>query len=157
MTTATPSVLQQIVDILYASFHHPTRIALEIPTIRKKGHVMANYELPNDEVDTITIKTQDASGATVPVPTGDVFSVSSDSPAALNTVIGTDAAGNPALVINGLVQVHPNITVTVKDSAGLTAATLIVDIVADVTPTNIVLDLAAATHVAQPVPTNPGP
>ena len=118
---------------------------------------MPNYELPNDEVDTITIKTQTAGGATVPVPAGDVFSASSDSPAAINTVIGKDAAGNPALVMNGLVQEHPDITVTISDSAGLVAAVLVVDIVADVTPKNIVLDLADATHVAQPVPTAPGP
>ena len=118
---------------------------------------MPNYELPNDEVDTITIKTQNAAGATEPVPTGDVFSVASDKPASLGTAVGKDAGGNPAIVLTPLVQVSPGIAVTVSDTAGLKVATLIVDIVQDVTPTNIVLDTADATHVAQPVPTAPGP
>lgn len=149
---------QEIVELLYLSFHRATKIALEIPTRRKKkGKIMANYELPNDEVDTITIKTQNSAGVTEPVPTGDVFSVTSDHPASLGTAIGTDAGGNPALVLTPLVQVSPGITVTVTDSAGLKMATLVVDIVMDVTPTNIVLDTADATHVSQPVPTNPGP
>ena len=118
---------------------------------------MPNLELANDEVLTITIKTTDSAGATVPVPAGDTFTAVSSNPASLNAVIGKDAAGNPALVLNALVQASPNITVTVSDSAGLPQAVQIVDIVPDVTPTNIVLDVADATHVAQPAPTAPGP
>jgi hypothetical protein len=152
------SNLQQLVEALYRYYHRATSIALELPTRRtKKGKVMPNYELPNDEVDTITIKTQNAAGATEPVPTGDVFSVASDKPASLGTAVGKDAGGNPAIVLTPLVQVSPGIAVTVSDTAGLKVATLIVDIVQDVTPTNIVLDTADATHVAQPVPTAPGP
>ena len=150
--------LQQLVEALYMFYHKPTVIGLELPTRRtKKGKLMPNYELPNDEVDTITIKTQNTAGLTVPFPAGDKFTASSDSPAALNSVIGADAAGNPALVINALVQEHPNITVIVADSAGLTKATLVVDVVQDVAAKNIVLDTADATHVSQPVPASPGP
>lgn len=150
--------LEQFIEFLYRLFHEPTAIALEVPTRRtKRGKVMPNYELPNDEIDTITIKTQNAAGATEPIPSGDVFSVTSDHPASLGTAIGTDKGGNPALVLTPLVQASPGINVTVSDTAGLKVATLVVDIVQDVTPTNIVLDTADATHVSQPVPSNPGP
>lgn len=118
---------------------------------------MANYELPNDEIDTITIKTQNAAGTTEPAPAGDVFTVVSSNPASLNAVLGTDAGGAPAVVMNALVQESPGITVTVSDSAGLSAFVLTVDIVVDVTPTNIILDIADATHTSQAVPTAPGP
>lgn len=118
---------------------------------------MPNFELPNDQVVTITIKTQDASGATVPAPAGDVFSVASSNPASLGAAIGTDANGNPAVILTPLVQASPGLSITVSDADGLAADTQLVDIVPDVTPTNIVLDLADATHTTQPVPTNPGP
>ena len=118
---------------------------------------MPNFELMNDEVVTITIKTTNSAGVTEPVPAGDVFSVVSSNPASLGAAIGHDAAGNPAVVLTPLVKVSPGLTITVSDSAGLAVDAQIVDIVEDVTPTNIVLDLADATHVAQPVPTAPGP
>jgi hypothetical protein len=115
-----------------------------------------NFELPNDEVLVIPILTTDAAGATVPMPPGDTFTAVSSS-ASLNAVMGTNTAGNPTLTVNALVQVSPNITVTVSDSAGLTQAIQIFDIVADVAPANVVLDLADATHTPQAVPTAPGP
>ena len=119
---------------------------------------MANYELPNDEIVSIPIMTTNAAGVTEPNPAGDTFSVVSSNPASLNAVIGTMADGTtPAVVINALVQVSPGLTITVSDSAGLAAFTLTVDIVQDVTPANIVLDVADATKTSQPVPTNPGP
>jgi hypothetical protein len=157
MTAAAPTLLQQIVDLLYASFHRPTRIALEIPTAVRKGQVMSNYELKNDQVRTVTIKTTNGVGVTEPYPPGDVFSAVSSNPQSLSATIGADASGNPAVVIAALVAASPNITVTVTDSAGLSQAVQIVDIVPDVTPTNIVLDLADSTFVSQPVPTAPGP
>jgi hypothetical protein len=80
--------LQQLVEVLYMFYHKPTVIGLELPTRRtKKGKLMPNYELPNDEIDTITIKTQNAAGTTEPVPTGDVFSVTSSKPASLGTAV----------------------------------------------------------------------
>lgn len=132
------------------------KIALEIPRLTRRGIVMPNYELPNDEVATITIKTTDADGDVVPVSATDVFSVASSSPS-LGAVIGKDASGNPAVVLTPMVKVSPNITVTVTDSDGLVQAVQLVDIVADVKPANIVLDIADATQVSQPVPTAPGP
>jgi hypothetical protein len=149
---------QQLVEALYMFYHKPTVIGLELPTRQtKKGKLMPNYELPNDEIDTITIKTQNTAGTTEPVPTGDVFSVTSSKPASLGTAVGMDKGGNPAIVLTPLVQVSPGITVTVSDTAGLKVATLVVDIVQDVTPSNIVLDTADAMHVSQSVPASPGP
>jgi hypothetical protein len=56
-----------------------------------------------------------------------------------------------------LVQASPGLSITVSDSAGLSSFTQLVDIVQDATPKAIMLDVAAATEVSQPVPTNPGP
>jgi hypothetical protein len=135
----------------------PTQIVLCLPTrTDMKGNPMPNFELPNDEIVTIPIQTTNQAGSVEPVPTGDVFTVASSSPS-LGVAVGATAAGNPAIVLTPTVQASPGIVVTVSDSAGLKLATLTVDIVPDVTPANIVLDVADATHVAQPVPAAPGP
>lgn len=147
------------VEQIYALLTHdrnPTQIVLCIPTRTVKGIIMPNFELPNDEVVTIGIQTTNSAGTVEPVPSGDVFSAASSSPS-LGVAIGATAAGNPAVVLTPTVQASPNITVTISDSAGLKQATLVVDIVPDVTDTNIVLDVADATHASQPVPTAPGP
>lgn len=148
---------EKIIEGLFPPPSSAKHIKLELPSLTRKGKPVPNYELPNDEVVTITIKTTNSAGMTEPVPTGDVFTAVSSNPASLNAVIGTDASGNPALVVNALVQASPNISVTVSDSAGLAQDVQIFDIVADVTPTNVVLDLADATHAPQAVPTAPGP
>ena len=139
----------------------PTKIGLKLPTRAVKGKIMPNFELPNDEIVTIPIETTNQAGVVEPVPSGDVFSVASSS-ASLGVAIGVvpagaPGAGGPAIVLTPLVQASPGITVTVTDSAGLQQWVQIVDIVPDVTDTNIVLDVANATSVAQPVPTAPGP
>jgi hypothetical protein len=134
----------------------PTKIVLCLPTRTVKGIVMPNFELPNDEVVTISIETTNSNGAVEPVPAGDVFTAKSSS-ASLGVAVSADKNGNPTLVLTPLVQASPGISVTVTDSAGLAQATLVVDIVPDVTDTNIVLDVADATHTSQPVPTAPGP
>ena len=118
---------------------------------------MANFELANDEVATIPILVDDAAGQAVPAPTGDTFSAVSSNPASLTATIGATAAGNPAVVLTPLVQASPSLTVTVTDTAGLTAFTQIIDIVADLTPKAITLDLANVTETTQPTPTAPGP
>ena len=129
-----------------------TLIKLELPTVTKEGFPMPNYEICNDWISTISIKTTNAGGQVEPLPAGDTFSVSCSNPAALQAAIGTDASGNPALVLTPLVQNSSGIAVTISDSAGLTQCVQMVDIVSDVTDTNIVLDLADATHISQPVP-----
>lgn len=118
---------------------------------------MANYELADDEVLTATILVRNAAGAVVAAPAGDVFSAVSSNPASLAATIGTDAHGAPALVATPLVQASPDITVTVSDSAGLTAFEQVFDIVQDVTPKAIGLDLADAALTPQAPPTAPGP
>lgn len=75
-----------------------------------------------------------------------------DCRATLAAAIGADAGGNPLLIVNALVPVGNGVTVTVSDSDGLTVVTQVFDIVMDETPENVVLNLAAATHTAQPVP-----
>jgi len=135
----------------------PTRIALKLPTRTVKGKPMPNFELPNDEVVTIGIETTNQGGTVEPVPASDVFTVTSSKPASLGAAIGADANGNPAVVLTPLVAASPGLTSTVADSAGLKQAVLIVDVVPDVTDTNILLNVSGATSVAQPVPTAPGP
>lgn len=153
---ATLAEVQQILVLLRRP--RPARIALELPRRQsKKGVVMPNFELPNDEIVTITIKTTDNSGGVEPIPSGDIFSATASDVASLQATIGQDASGAAALILTPLVQKASNLTVTVSDKAGLIQAIQIVDIVADTAPANIVLDLADATHVSQPVPTAPGP
>lgn len=125
---------------------------------------MPNLELNDDWVLSCPIVTTNSAGNVEPVPAGDVFSVAvthadgSDGSASLGAVIGTMADGTtPAVVLTPLVQASPSLNVTVSDSAGLAQFVQIVDIVPDVTPTNIMLDIADATHVSQPTPTTPGP
>lgn len=138
--------------VLGHSNHGPTALAFELPTVTVRGIPMANFQLKNDAVVTISIKEIDqTSGAALPIPAGDTFSVSNDNPTALNAVIGTDAAGNPALVLNALMQAASGVNVSVSDSAGAKAASLVVDIVADVVP-DLVLDTADAVSVPQAVP-----
>jgi hypothetical protein len=119
---------------------------------------MANYELNDDWVVSIPIVTQNSAGVAEPAPSGDVYTAVSSNPASLNVVVGFMADGTtPAVLMNALVQASPGITVTLTDSAGLTQWVQIVDIVADVTPTNLMMDVANATHTTQAVPAGAGP
>jgi hypothetical protein len=120
---------------------------------------MATFALLNDQIVTVTIHTEDASGNLVPAPAGDTFTVVSDNPGALNVVMGTDSAGSPAVVMNALVPLFdaPGIKVTTSDSAGLLVSEDMITIVADDAPRSIVLDFTDATHTSQPVPVAPTP
>lgn len=123
-------------------------IALALPRVSAKdGTPIPNFELQNDKVYTVAILTQDSAGQTVPAPSGDTFTaVASDTTSLQVAVTGG------SLVLTPLVQGASNVTVTVSDADGLTADVQIFDIVSDLTPTNIVLDLADATTTPQPVP-----
>lgn len=129
-----------------------SRLAFELPTRTRKGITVPNFELANDEVLTITVKATNSAGAFEPIPAGDTFTATVSDPTSMNAVMGIDSAGNVAVIINALKQAASNVTLTVTDSTGLTAATQVFDIVTDATPTALVLDIADATHVAQPVP-----
>lgn len=130
----------------------PTRLAFELPTRTRNGTTVANFELPNDEILTITVKATNTAGAFEPIPAGDTFTATSSDPTSINAVMGTDAFGNVAVLVNALKQAASGVTVTVTDATGLTAASQVFDVVADVTPTALVLDIADATHTPQPVP-----
>lgn len=136
---------------------HATKVPQPTPQGLTKELRMPNFELNSDAVYTIPILTTNSAGTVEPAPAGDVFSVTSSAPASLAAGIGKTAAGGPAVVLTPLVQASPSITVTVSNSAGLVQAVQICDIVVDVAPTNVVLDIADATHVLQPTPSNPGP
>ena len=136
----------------------PIKIVLTLPTITtKEGTLLPNLEILNDTVVTIPIQTQDAEGSVVPAPSGDTFTVVSSLQGSLGAAISADSSGNPTLVLTPLVQASPGITITVSDADGLAQAVQICDIVPDLTPKNIVLDIAGETTTSQPVPGNPGP
>lgn len=115
----------------------------------------SNFEIPNDSVWTFPIVTLNANGDFEPVPAGDTPAVASSNPASMTAV--ASAAAPWTCTVTPMVALSPGLTVTVTDSAGLASNVYTFDIVADVTPTNVGLDLADGTHVAQPVPTAPGP
>jgi len=116
---------------------------------------MANFEIPNDSVWTFPIVTLNAAGSFEAVPAGDTPTVTSSNAASMTAVASTAAPWT--CTVTPMVQLSPGLTVTVADSAGLVSNVYTFDIVADVTPTNVGLDLADGTSVAQPVPAAPGP
>jgi hypothetical protein len=141
----------------------PSRIVLGLPLLIRNGKIMANIELKNDVVEWIPIWTVNSVGTLELAPTGDVFSVAMGAPASqsgtgvpLNAVIGVmpsgDMVGAVALGMNALNKLAAGIPITVSDTSGLTVYTNLVDIVEDVTPTAVTLDLPGAVMVPQPVP-----
>jgi hypothetical protein len=112
----------------------------------------APFELKNINIATISILTIDAAGDKVPPISGDVFSVVSSDPTKMTAAMGVDATGNPAIVLTPLVRLAPGLTATVSDTSALTSDVQIVDIVNDVTPAAVSLDLASATFATQPMP-----
>lgn len=153
-------ILEKLLDLEKMLRHlipQPVSIGLALPTLTRNGETVPNTELKNDTTLTITILTRDAAGATVPAPSGDTFTVASSNPASLGAAIGTDKNGAPAVVLTPLVQASPGLTVTVSDSSGLTQDVETFDIVQDLTPTAISLDLADAVTAPQAVPTPTGP
>lgn len=119
---------------------------------------MADNQIDDDWVMSVPIVTQNSAGAVVAAPAGDTYTVTSSLPASLQAAIGTMADGTtPAVILTPMVQASTGITITVTDSAGLASSVSLWDIVQDVQATQLALDVSDATHVAQPVPTNPGP
>jgi hypothetical protein len=149
-----PTTRQLIVEILdiVTKLQPPAspkavRISLLLPTITQEGKHMPNFELKNTQVATVGIVARDADGDIVPAPAGDVFSAVSSDPASLGVAVnGNNTVWTP------LKRAAAGITVTVSDSAGLAVDVQIVDIVADLTPKTVGLDLAGATFADQPEP-----
>ncbi len=118
---------------------------------------MANYELANDMIDDIMITVVDGAGNIVPAPAGDVFTVASSDAVTMAATIATMPSGpnvgKPSLHINALKQLSTApITLTVSDADGLQTVVLVVDVVADLTPKAINLDVVDAIHTTQAVP-----
>lgn len=164
VTPALQALLAQLLAILevLASTRlaaMPKKIRLALPLVIRNGKIMANIELPNDEVLIIPILTDDTAGNPVPPPAGDTFSVASSSPSLTAVIDITTLAppGTPGVKINANVQVSPGLSFTVSDSAGLTTFVQGVDIVADTTPKAITLDFAHEVAQPQAVPAAPGP
>jgi len=133
--------------------HNPAvRLALITPiVITKEGNQVPNYELNVGNTAFVPIQTLDAGGKPVPPPAGDVFTLaSSDSvnaPVTLSTMPSGPLSGNAAAAIVG-VGVVAGATITLTDSAGLTADVQIVDVIpAPDPPTTDFLDISDAVVV----------
>jgi hypothetical protein len=105
-----------------------------------------------------------ATGATMPVPSGDTFTATSSS-ASLGVAVSLDASGNQELVCTPLVIESDsnngggNITVNITDSAGdaageLTGADAINIVTVPVVPQ---IRVGQPTFTTQAAPTAPGP
>lgn len=115
---------------------------------------MANYQLLNDHIDVIPILGRDPAGDLVPLPAGVVPSLKNGDPASVAAVISPIASGGYSLDINALVPAATNISIEIDDGT-LTPYTLVVDVVSDIIPTSVGLNLQAVTFTTQPVPLAP--
>lgn len=109
---------------------------------------MVAYSLLNTNVDRIPIMGVDAAGDLVALPTGRTPTLKNSDPDSLHAIVdGTD------LVLNAVVDTASDIVIEVDDGT-LQPFMLHVDIVEDVTPTSVGLNLTAVTHTTQdrPVP-----
>jgi hypothetical protein len=131
------------------------KLALVLPALETKGEKpMPNYELNVGNTAYVPIQTLDAGGKPVPPPAGDVFTLaSSDSvnaPVTLGTMPSGPLAGQAAAEVVG-VGVVAGATITLTDSAGLTADVQIVDVIpAADPPTTDFLDISDAVVVPTP-------
>jgi hypothetical protein len=146
--------LDKIIALLHPK--RPVRIVLSLPIITRNGKLMANFELADDTVAAIAIHTVDAPGDVVPAPVGDIFSALSSDGTKLTATIGTMPSGPmlgaTALILTPMVKLASALTVTVTDTAALTSSMLTVDIVSDLTPKAITLDVVDAILTPQAVP-----
>jgi hypothetical protein len=113
---------------------------------------MPNMEILNDTVVTVPILVDDDEGNPVPMPAGDVPSVVSSDPTKMTATIGATAAGTPAVVLTPLVRGWVAGSFIVTDSAGLQSVTQGVDIVENLTPAKLTLDIPNVTTAPQAVP-----
>lgn len=111
---------------------------------------MANQQLPNDVVRTIPIMGKDAAGDTVPLPAGVTPTIKSSDPG-INAVIN-----GSSYTLNATVPLVSNVSIELDDGS-LTPEVTVWDVVADVAPTSVLSNFAAATDAPQPVPTAAAP
>lgn len=109
---------------------------------------MANYELMDTNIDSFPLKGKDAAGDFVPLPAGIQATAKVSDATSLNVIIDPDGTVH----MNAL-KPAPVLGISVEfDDGTLTPFTMVVDIVADLTPTSVAPDLTTVTHVAQPAP-----
>jgi hypothetical protein len=120
---------------------------------------MANYQLLDDSVDIIPIVGDTSGGTIVALDPAVVPTLKNNSNGDTAAEV-TDAAGNPAttgpffMKLNALFAADAttvNLSVEVDDGT-LNPFVLAFDIVTDLKPASVGLDLTAVTHAAQPVP-----
>lgn len=114
---------------------------------------MASFPLPDDWVLTLPIIAQTADGTLSLIPAGDSFTFTTSDPG-VQAVMGTTAAGAPAVVINRLVKGTVDVTVTANDSAGLSPATIVLTAQAAAVATQLAFDIPNASHTTQAVPSS---
>jgi len=134
-------------------------LALIMPTYTNmKGQaIMANYSLPLDKIATFTITEMNTTTGTFdPVDPTDTFSIVNSDTTNLNAVIGVNAAGGPALVVNWLHTVDPvlvGVTVTILDTKGNKPYDQLFDMVQPAAiPDQTGLDIANVVTADQPIP-----
>ena len=131
---------------------------------------MANLELPNDEVEYFPVLVTNSVGTIEPAIAGDTYTptigtaaTQSGTGPAVGAVMGvvpaTDSTGMALplavavdVLLNALNMGATAVPLSISDADGLTVFTTLIDVVADATPTNIILGPLAAS-VPQPVPT----
>jgi hypothetical protein len=137
---------------------------------------LANFQLLNNRKYSFPIVDRDAAGDIVPASPADVDSVVSSMPASVAMAIGVVPALNddgtpnphaggpsvectPMVILSDASNGGGSIEAVVSDSAGLAKfQTYLFDVVQNLTPTTIGLDLGSGvTTTSQPVPTAPGP
>jgi hypothetical protein len=146
-----------VIESLHCHVAEHRVIALQMPTITNMEGLplMANYVLGLDKVATFTITETNAAGTVDPVAPADVFTVVNTDTVNLNAVVGVNAAGQPALVVNWLHTTAPlttGVSVTLTDSAGNTAAVQLFDMAEPVAHDQIGLDVAGVTTTTQAIP-----
>ena len=128
---------------------------------------MADMPLFNDTQYWFLIDDDDAAGAVVPAPAGDVNAVASGSASLTMTVEpmpSGPSAGKPSVHVVPTVQLSDasngggGISCTLSDTAGLPMPIIVTfSIGPNPTPTSLALDTATVVTTTQAVPTAPGP
>ena len=138
-------------------------IRLGFPLSLRKDLTVANYQLQDDTVAFFPLQTLDEAGNPVAPQAGDTFTVALTPPTGASPTAVTAAIGvmpgttNPAVVLTPGVQNSPGWAFTVSDADGLPALTEGFDIVADIAPKRIAVNVADVVTQAQTAPTAPGP
>lgn len=152
------SMLFEVISLLTEKLHSDA-LALMMPTYTNlKGQaIMASFPLALNKIATFTITEMNTvTGTFDPVDPTDVFTLVNSDPVNLNAVVGVNAAGGPAVVVNWLHTVDPllvGVGVTISDSKGNTMDTQLFDMVQPAAiPDQIGLDIANVTTADQPVP-----